>query len=196
MFRLTQPNVSSFVSISTPGSWVEADPLAVVPHPGSSILSSGLSRGLRVVAEPVSAVLPWVSSCCFPDGFHRIVADILVDSSSYYRHMHFLTFGLYAVKCIISSIYTRHLLHVCPSWERDPSSVALPEVSPMFPLNCGFSLEVFPCTMWGSKDRGEGVVFLILIFWTICAVVFAVKCLYCRLFLLYVQHFGSTKNRL
>ena len=26
-------------------------------------------------------------------------------------------------------LYTRHLLHVCPSWKRDPSSVALPEVS-------------------------------------------------------------------
>ena len=28
-----------------------------------------------------------------------------------------------------SFLYTRHLLHVCPSWKRDPSSVALPEVS-------------------------------------------------------------------
>ncbi len=26
------------------------------------------------------------------------------------------------------------LLHVCPSWERDPSSVALPEVSSIFSL--------------------------------------------------------------
>ena len=58
--------------------------------------------------------------------------------------------------------------------------------------NVGFSLEVFPCTMWGSKDRGCR--FLILIFCTNCAVVFAVKCLYCRVLLLYVQHFGSTKN--
>ena len=30
-------------------------------------------------------------------------------------------------------IYTRHLLHVCPSWERDPSSVALLNVSSIFP---------------------------------------------------------------
>ena len=58
MFRLTQPNCSCFVSLSTPGSGVKADPLAVVLCPGSSILSSGLSRGLRVVAGPVSAVLP------------------------------------------------------------------------------------------------------------------------------------------
>ena len=49
------------------------------------------------------------------------------------------TFGAFCCKCIIFSIYTRHLLHVCPSWERDPSSVALPEVSPIFP----FKLWVF-----------------------------------------------------
>ena len=29
----------------------------------------------------------------------------------------------------LAILYTRHLLHVCPSWKRDPSSVALPEVS-------------------------------------------------------------------
>ena len=39
-----------------------------------------------------SVVLP-DSSYYFPDGSHRIV-DILLDSSSYYRHMHFQTFGL------------------------------------------------------------------------------------------------------
>ena len=43
--------------------------------------------------------------------------------------------------------------------------------------NVGFSLEVFPCTMWGSKDRGCR--FLILIFWTNCAV-----CICCKVSLL------------
>ena len=46
-------------------------------------------------------------------------------------------------KCIIFSIYTRHLLHVCPSWERDRSSVALPEVYSIFPINCGGFFERF-----------------------------------------------------
>lgn len=32
----------------------------------------------------------------------------------------------------LSILYTRHLLHVCLSWEGDPSSVALPEVSSIF----------------------------------------------------------------
>ncbi len=32
-----------------------------------------------------------------------------------------------------SILYKQHLLHVCLSWERDPSSVALPEVSIFFP---------------------------------------------------------------
>ena len=31
-----------------------------------------------------------------------------------------------------SVLYQRHLLHVCPSWERDASPVALPEVSSIF----------------------------------------------------------------
>ena len=42
-------------------------------------------------------------------------------------------------------IYTWHLLHLCPSWERDPSHVALSEVSTFFlPVKrvffCSFSL--------------------------------------------------------
>ena len=32
-------------------------------------------------------------------------------------------------QCNLSAVI---LLHVCPSWERDPSSVALPEVFPSF----------------------------------------------------------------
>ncbi len=39
-----------------------------------------------------------------------------------------------------SVLYTRHLLHVCLSWERDPSSVALPEVSSIFFLSKEFIL--------------------------------------------------------
>ena len=90
---------------------------------------------------------------------HLLIIDTCIS-----KHLVYL-----CCKCIISSIYTRHLLHVCPSWERDPSSVALPEVSPMFPFKLwGFSLEVFPCTMWGSKDRGCHIV--ILIFCTNCGV--------------------------
>ncbi len=50
--------------------------------------------------------------------------------------------------CCWFILYTWHLLHVCLSLERDPSFVALPEVSK------GFFGGVFPYPIWVSKDRG------------------------------------------
>ena len=44
------------------------------------------------------------------------------------------------VFCICSELYIQLVLHVRPSWERDPSSVALPEVSSIF--FCPFCLNV------------------------------------------------------
>ncbi len=41
-----------------------------------------------------------------------------------------------------SILYTQHLLHACSSWERDPSSVALSEVSSISLLK-GFILGRF-----------------------------------------------------
>ena len=60
---------------------------------------------------------------------------------------------------------------------------------------CGMYLNYFQ-TNWIFIPTTTGCRFLILIFCTNCAVVFAVKCLYCRVFSLYLQHFGSTKNSL
>ena len=65
MFQITQfPKFLSFWCLHTPGSGVMANPVAVVLSPGSRALD----------------LESWM--------------DILVDSSSYYRHMHFQTFGL------------------------------------------------------------------------------------------------------
>ena len=41
----------------------------------------------------------------------------------------FYIFSLYTLWYCCSVTYMQHLLHVCLSWERDSSSVALPEVS-------------------------------------------------------------------
>ncbi len=49
----------------------------------------------------------------------------------------------------LSILYTLHLLPVCPLWKRDPSSVALLDVSSIFSLLKGF----FGAKQ-GSKDRG------------------------------------------
>ena len=56
-------------------------------------------------------------------------------------------------------LFMWHLLHVCPCWEGDPSSAALPEVSCIFSLFKVFLYlyMVFPHTK-ESKDRGFNVV--------------------------------------
>ncbi len=51
-------------------------------------------------------------------------------------------------------LYTQDLLHVYPSWERDPSSVAFPEVSSIFSMLKGFLGGIFPYPIRGYKDRG------------------------------------------
>ncbi len=58
--------------------------------------------------------------------------------------------------CCWCILYTRHLLHGCPSWERDPSSVALPDgFFHVFPVK-GFCGEFF--LIWIEGLRTEGVV--------------------------------------
>ena len=51
--------------------------------------------------------------------------------------------------------YSRHLLHFCPSWERDPSHVALSEVFMFFcPFKKGFLLVLCPHSCWGLRAEG------------------------------------------
>ncbi len=54
-----------------------------------------------------------------------------------------LEIGLY--RCFV------HLLHVCPSWKKDPSSFALPEFSSLSPFK-DFILGDFTHSNEGSKD--------------------------------------------
>ena len=54
---------------------------------------------------------------------------------------------------MMNVFYTWHLLHFCPSWERDPSHVALSEVSTYFyPVKRVFSS--FSSLLLRVKDRG------------------------------------------
>ncbi len=54
----------------------------------------------------------------------------------------------------LAVVHDRRQMHVCPSWERDPSSVALPEVSSIFFSTLKvFLVGVFPYPIRGSKDR-------------------------------------------
>jgi hypothetical protein len=122
MFRITQLPQISFWCLSTPGPWVVADPVAVVLSPGSRALD--LESWLCLLLWSWIISPGWISSW-----IHLLIIDTCIS-----KHLDYL-----CCKCIIFSIYTRHLLHVCPSWERDPSSVALPEVSPIF----------FPLKLWG-----------------------------------------------
>ena len=72
---------------------------------------------------------------------------------------HFLWFsGILAVICRKFGDLLQ-LLQVCPSWMRDHSSVALPEVSPFFSLLKGFSQEFFLCQCEGL--RTEDVVMML-----------------------------------
>ena len=43
--------------------------------------------------------------------------------------------GLNSTRHLTQYTYTRHLLHFGPDWERDPSHVALPEVSTFSAVN-------------------------------------------------------------
>ena len=123
MFRITQLPQISFWCLYTPGSGVMADRVAVVLSPGSRALD--LESWLCLLLWSWIISPGWISSW-----IHHLIIDTCI-----YKHLDYL-----CCKCIIFSISTRHLLHVCPSWERDPSSVALPEVSPMFPFKLwGFS---------------------------------------------------------
>ena len=51
-------------------------------------------------------------------------------------------------------IYTWHLLHFCPSWERDPSHVALSEVSTFFLPVKRFFFSSFSLLLLRVKGRG------------------------------------------
>ena len=61
--------------------------------------------------------------------------DLLNPHSShliqFIRIRHFIN-EICELRLCCSVLYMQHLLHVCPSWERDPSSVATPEVSSFF----------------------------------------------------------------
>ena len=159
MFQLTQPNVSCFVSISTPGSGVEADPLAVVLCPGSSIPSSGLSCGLRVVAEPVSAVLP--GSChaaslmaligllLTSSWIHLLIIDTCISKHSVYLPT---LSNVLSLRCT-HGIYC---MSVRPGRGIPPLLLSL-RFLPCSPLNCGVFL--WKCFLVRCEGlRTEGVV--------------------------------------
>lgn len=54
------------------------------------------------------------------------------------------------------NLYTLNLLHSCPSWERDTSSVTLPEVSSifLFPATRGLSGKFFITQNKGLRAKG------------------------------------------
>ena len=57
--------------------------------------------------------------------------DALLQALKEQEHIVYMFSIFCVVNCFLVCI--QHLLHVCPSWVRDPSSVAHPEVSPIFP---------------------------------------------------------------
>lgn len=74
---------------------------------------------------------PWpVQSSSDPHMFCNVVVS------------NFLSSYLFTLWCYCSALYTLHLLHVCPSLEKDP--VALPKVSSFF----------FLCYRWLLLDKG------------------------------------------
>ncbi len=53
----------------------------------------------------------------------------------HFCHKYINIYTMYTLWFCRFILYTRHLLHVCLSWERDPSSVALPKASSTFGTN-------------------------------------------------------------
>ena len=131
----------------------------------AGILSRGWSRVLIWVLDFESwlnlslwscltfiILLPWwlPQDCWHPRGFIFLLHYTCIS-----KHLVYL-------RCKMYYLFDLHTASIARLSERDLSSFALPEVSPIFPFKLwGFSLEVFPCTMWGSKDRGRRIVILI-----------------------------------
>ena len=66
------------------------------------------------------------------NSFRWIIALLCCTVSLY--SIRYSVMAIFTLWFCCSVMYIRHLLHVCPPWERDPSSVALPEV--FFHLFC------------------------------------------------------------
>ena len=136
-----------FSLVLYPESWI-LYPESCILSPGSSILSPGSwvldpeswtsSRGWTCLCGPT-----WLSSYYFPDGSHRI-DDILVDSSSYYRHMHFQTFGLPTLWNVLSFQCTHgiYCTSVRPGRGIPPLCLSL-RFLPVSPLTVGFLWKSF-----------------------------------------------------
>ncbi len=61
-------------------------------------------------------------------------------------------FSVTLLLLLFSALYKQHLFHACTSQKRDPSFVALPEVSPIFIVTEVFYvIEAFLHLNWGSK---------------------------------------------
>lgn len=127
----------------------------------SLILLSGLW-------ESCVLVLLHVCKCILSSFFYRLhggeenmwlwgvfwkLPDILLDSSScFYVLGIFCHLDCLYCNCMQVYLYTRHLLHICLSWKRDPSLVALPEISSIFSL-IKVSLGKLLLVRCESKDR-------------------------------------------